>query len=914
MLRVKPEHRAALGREDFSHPKAQQLFSVLGKQRFFARFPHRQAPRQQFHFTGEKIPDMSLIYQMHYSAEISLQEAIRLALNTGLFEYAEPKYIRQTFYTPNDPLRNQQYHLDSVQAYQAWDITKGDTNIVVGIIDSGVQTDHPDLAQQIKSDPTEPINGIDDNNDGKIDNNRGWDFCGPVFDPNFEGDNDANITQGNASHGTHVAGISAARTDNGMGVAGVAFNCKIMPLKCSPDNGGQSIYYGYEAIEYGASHGAHVLNCSWGGPGGASVFEQEVITDATLTFGALVVAAAGNDNSPDLFYPAYYEHVLGVSALGTGNRRANFTNYNYKVIVAAPGVNINSTYFSDTYSPSSGTSMASPVVAGVAALVRSQFPELSADQVAKKIRVTSDNIYTIQGNNQPAFFGKFGRGIVNTYRAVTETSPGLKNLAVRVTDNDGDNLFQPGDSLYITADFINYLEQSGPDMKVTFSVVSGTTSAYVTPNQTTTQAILGVMTTNEIKNNNGRPFKIFLKSNLPNDRVLDIRMYYSEGTYYDFDHYSILLNPTYVNVDKNNIATTFTSKGRIGFNDDNSTEGNGFKHKGRQTLYELGLITGTSETKLANTCRSTVTGGALAHDNDYRNVTFIKEVSVPMSGVFQYNNTMSDASAGTAASNISILQQSIAKTTPGDSNYVIVRYLIKNNNTSVLDNFFVGLYGDFDISANGQQDKAGWSPVHKMGFVYNSNPDGLYSGISVLGDATPNYYAIDNDATAADTFGVYDGFTDQEKYLSISSGIYRRNAGVSAPKDVSIAVGAGPYSIPPGATIDVGFAIVAGENLDEILQAADTASEEWPVITGTPVLLPGKTSLLSIFPNPAAGELYVKGKLSDEFRLFDAAGREHNASAEPAGEALLKLSLEGLRPGIYLLRSRNGQSSRFVIE
>lgn len=915
MLRVKPMFRELLSKSSFSHPKAQTLFSKLGAQRFFSRFPHRERPRNEFHFTGERIPDMTLIYQLHYAADIPVEEAIRQALNTGLFEYAEPKYIRQSFYVPNDPLQGQQYHLDSIQVFQAWDITKGDTNVVVGIIDSGVQIDHPDLSPQIKVDPSEPINGIDDNNDGKIDNYRGWDFCGATFNPNFDGDNNPNITQGNASHGTHVAGISAAKTDNNLGISGVAFRCKIMALKCAPDNGGGSIYFGYEAIEYGASHGAHILNCSWGGAGGASTFEQEVITDATLTFGALVVAAAGNDNSPDLFYPAYYDHVLAVSALGSGNRRASFTNYNYKVNVGAPGVNINSTYFQNSYQLNSGTSMASPVVAGVAALVKSQYPELSPDQIAKKIRVTSDNIYTIQGNNLPAFYGKFGRGIVNAYRAVTESAPGIKNLAIRITDNDGDNLFQPGDSLYVTGDFINYLEPSGPEMKLTFSVVNNSTATYVTANANTTETILGVITTNEIKNNNGKPFKIFLKNNLPNDRVLDIRMYYSQGTYYDFDHYSVLLNPTFINVEKNNISTTFTSKGRIGFNDDNASEGLGFKHKGRQTLYELGLITGTSASKIANTCRSTVSGGSMGHDNDYKNVTFIRDVSIPMTGIYQYNNTMTDANAGTAASNVTIIQQSFAKTTPGDSNFVIVRYLIKNNSTTaVLNNFFVGLYGDFDISANGQQDKAGWSQVHKMGFIYNSNPDGLYSGISVLGDATPNYYAIDNDATAADTFGVYDGYTDAEKYASISSGIYRRNAGVSAPKDVSIAVGAGPYSIPPGDTIEVGFAVVAGENLDDILQAADTAAIEWPVITGIRKNTENRASSFSLYPNPAGRELFIRGNQKSRFRIFDAAGREQEVAVENAGEMLMRIDLKSLMPGIYLLLSSDGSSRKFVKE
>ncbi len=912
MLRVKPEYRQALTKKSFSHPAAGALFSTLGAQKFFARFPHREAPRNQFYFTGERIPDMSLIYQMEYSANVSLFEACRLAMNTGLFEYAEVKYIRQTCLVPNDPRINQQYHLDSIQAFQAWDITQGDTNVVVGICDSGVQTDHEDLAEQVKIDGTDPANGVDDNNDGKIDNFRGWDFCGPTFNASYDGDNDPNITQGGASHGTHVAGISAAKTFNGKGVAGVAFNCKLMPLKCAPDDAGGSIFYGYEAIEYGASHGCQVINCSWGGPGFSS-FEQEVITDATLTFGTLVVAAAGNDNSPDLFFPAYYDHILAVSALGTGNRRANFTNYNYKVRVAAPGVNIMSTYFDNDYQNNSGTSMASPVVAGLAALVRSKFPLLTPDQVAQRIRVTSDNIYNISGNGGASFFGKYGRGIVNAYRAVTENNPGIKNLAVRVTDNNN-NLFQPGDTLYITGDFINYLQASSPNMKVTFSVVSGSSSTYITPVASSAETILGVLEPNQIKNNNGQPYKIFLKQNLPNDRTIDIRMYYSDGTYYDYDHYSILLNPTFINVEKNNISTTITSKGRIGFNDDGSTEGLGVKHKGRQTLYELGLISGSSATKIANTVRNTTTGATATHDNDYRNISFVKEVSIPSTGVFQYNNTMSDQNATTAASNVEILQRSYAWITPGDSNYVIVKYSIKNKNATPLTNYYVGLFGDFDISASGQQDKASWSNAEKLGYVYNTNSGGLYAGVSVLGaDATPNYYAIDNDGTAVDSFGVYDGFSDLEKWQGISSGLYRLNAGVTNPKDVSIVIGSGPYTIPAGDTLHVGFAVVAGENLEQIQDAAEEAQNQWPLITGTKESLTATYGSLQVYPNPSGEDVFVTGSFSDNsLRIFTSQGQEVQVSKIRINAQSVLLKTAHLAPGVYFGKDQNGKSFRFV--
>lgn len=910
MLRIKPEFRQYLDKKSFTHPAAQSLFNHLGNERFAAKFPHRQAPRSTFYFTGERIPDMTLIYQLQYLSDVSVDEAARLAMNTGLFEYAEPKYIRQVVYTPNDPRFNQQYYLDSIKARQAWNVTKGDTNVVIGIVDSGVRLEHEDLGPQIKINPNDPPNGVDDDNDGYIDNYRGWDFCGPTTDLNYAGDNNPTITQGGASHGTHVAGISAGKTDNGKGVSGVGFNCKLMALKCSPDDGGQNIFFGYEAIEYGASHGCHVLNCSWGGAGGASIFEQEVITDATLTFNCLVVAAAGNDNSPDLFYPAYYEHVLAVSALMQGNRRANFTNYNYKVRVAAPGVGILSSYYPNTYQSLDGTSMASPVVAGIAGLVKSAFPFLTPDQIAQRIRVTTNNVYQLPGNNQTALFGKLGRGIVDAYRAVFEQSAGIKNLNVRVTDNNNE-IFQPGDTLYITGDFINYLQTSTSNLKVTFSIVASGTSTYLTPVANSTEYILGEMTTNEIKNNNSKAFKIYLKPNLPSDRQIDIRMYYSDGSYYDYDHYSIMLNPTYINVEKNNISTTLTSKGRIGFNDDNSTQGLGFQHKKRQTIYEIGLITGTSASKIANTTRNQNTTGT-THDNDYKPNILIREVLPPMLAQFEYLNTYSDVSAGAAASNIDIIQKDYVFTTPGDSNYVLVTYNVKNKNATPLNNFFIGHFGDFDISINGQQDQAGWSNTEKLGYAFNTTPGGLYAGISVLGNATPNYYAIDNDATAIDTFGVYDGFSDQEKYAGISSGLYRLNAGVPVAKDVSLVVAAGPYSIPPGDTILVGFAFVAGENLQQIQQAAQAADSQFQnLVTSTKEEISVK-QLLKIYPNPAETTIYLMtNKDVNSISIFNSVGMEIFIPVTME-EGNLRLEISGLNPGIYLVKTQNGQTSKFV--
>ena len=914
MVRVKPEYRSQVSLNRFDHPKAAAVFSQLGVSVFKTNFPHRQLPKIRVSPFGERIPDMTLIYRLHYQSETGLKEAIRVLMNTGLFEYAEPKYIRYTTFVPNDPLITQEYNLDSIQAFQAWNITQGDTNVVVGIVDSGVQWTHPDLNGNIKVNQTEPINGLDDDGDGKIDNLRGWDFCGPTFDANYEGDNDPNITQGNASHGTHVAGTSAASTNNGVGVAGVGYNCKIMPLKCAPDDGGGGIYFGYEGIEYAASHGASVVNCSWGGAGGYSTFEQETITDAALTYGCLVVAAAGNDASNAAFYPAYYEHTLSVAATGLGNQHANFTNFNYAIRVAAPGVNILSTYYNNTYNAISGTSMASPCVAGVAALVKSVYPTFTADQIAQRIRVTADNIYTIPGNTNPTNYGKYGRGITNAYRAVSnEQTPGIKALSYTITDGNNET-WQSGDSISISGNFANLLQASSPNLKVKFTVI-GSNAGYVIANASTSEYVLGVIEPNATKSTIDKPFKFYIKPTTPTDKDIDIRVYFSDGAYYDYDHITLRLNPSNINIEKNNISTTLTSKGRFGYGSDGATGGIGFQHKRRQTTYEMGLISGTSATKMANTLRPAATGGGTAYDNDYKAIQVIKELSPPMVANFEYLNKMTDQQATTSASNIEITQKSLVWTTPGDSNYVMVDFRVKNMGTAPLTNFYLGVFSDFDISTNGQQDRASYSPDQKLGFVHSTNPGGLFAGIAVLGNATPNFYAIENDGTGTVNFGVYDGFTDGEKFASISSGLLQITAGTPVAKDVSMAMGAGPYSIAAGDTVHIAFALVAGEDSLELVAGIQNAQDHWAVITGTSEVQTSAASSFRVFPNPASHEVYINAELKGSSAyLINSLGQSIHIELENAGFNLWKANVGSLPPNIYSLKLANGKTQKLVIQ
>ena len=376
--------------------------------------------------------------------------------------YAEPLPVHYQFEVPNDPRYSNQWHFQNIMAEAAWDLQKGDSTIIIGIVDSGVDLDHPDIQANLWTNPGEvPGNGIDDDGNGYIDDVHGWDFVGASVD-NIIPDGDPD--QKYDSHGTHVAGIANAVTNNGVGVAGMAWNCRIMVTKHAPDAQSRSIYYGYNGIVYMAENGADIINCSWGG-GNFSQYGQEIINYA-YDLGALVVAAAGNDGpgatysppeTPPPHYPSAYEHVLSVAATNSQDEITSWSYYGPTVDVAAPGQSILSTIpdasgdYSNAYANISGTSMASPLVAGLAALVKSAFPHWTPDQIANQIIHSTDDISTIGDNPQYVQAGGFGSGRVNALKALTTTAQPLNELVdIQYNDSLGGNgnmVPEPGETI-----------------------------------------------------------------------------------------------------------------------------------------------------------------------------------------------------------------------------------------------------------------------------------------------------------------------------------------------------------------------------------------------------------------------------------------------------------------------------------
>ena len=339
--------------------------------------------------------------------------------------YVERNHLRYTDLVPNDPMAGNLWGLNNtgqtggtpdadIDAPEAWDITTGDSNLVVAIIDSGLDMDHEDIAANLWTNPGEiPGNGIDDDGNGYVDDVHGWDFTGNDNNP----DDDVPACGG---HGTHTAGTVGAVGDNGTGVTGVNWNVKLMPLKaargvlgifCSlPDSATIA------AIEYAAANGAMVSNNSYGG-GSYSQAQMDTIRASRRLF----VAAAGNENNnndANPSYPASYplNNIISVLATDHNDARASFSNYGAtSVDLGAPGVNILSTLPGDQYDAYDGTSMASPLVAGVAGLLLADDPSLTPNELRWKLLNSTDNV------GLPVATG----GRVNVHAALTLPEPAV---------------------------------------------------------------------------------------------------------------------------------------------------------------------------------------------------------------------------------------------------------------------------------------------------------------------------------------------------------------------------------------------------------------------------------------------------------------------------------------------------------
>lgn len=336
------------------------------------------------------------IYQLDNSQDIGVIE--REKISDGM-KIIEPNYTRHILIEPNDYYYDQQWHLNTVNAASAWDKETGAEEITVAVVDTGVDLDHLDLADKIWLNADEIAgNNIDDDNNGYIDDINGWDFVNNNNDPNPEpngtGDDDG------VTHGSHVAGIIGASTNNSEGIAGMCWNCRIMPVQVMDDEGTGTVSDIYHGIMYAVDNGADVINLSFGSYDYSATEERAI--QAAADAGIAVMAAAGNDGknlNKNPMYPVCDEGVIGVGAINEQGNHSSFSNYGSDCVdIYAPGSNILSALyynpafaFDSLYGFMSGTSMATPIASGIAGLLKSYGDNLDNEDINNILIATLNN-------------------------------------------------------------------------------------------------------------------------------------------------------------------------------------------------------------------------------------------------------------------------------------------------------------------------------------------------------------------------------------------------------------------------------------------------------------------------------------------------------------------------------------------
>ncbi len=414
----------------------------------------------------EGVPDLRLWIRAEIDPSETVDTAITALITRDEIQRAERRIHLEKHGVPNDPsYASQQYHWPLIHAEAAWDISHGDPAVTVAIIDSGADLDHEDLAAAFWHNTEETIDGIDNDGNGYIDDYYGWDFNGSDSNPDCV--NLDNI------HGTHVAGIVGAVTNNAIGCAGGTWGCSLMTCKVFPDGeGGAYPDDVAEAIAYAADNGARIINMSLGG--GAASVEEDAIEYAH-GLGLTVFASSGNggndgigDTTPS--YPAAYDGVIAVGSTNKFDNKDSSSNYgNAWVDVFACGVSIYSTEPGNTYKKESGTSMASPVAAALGALLASAYPGITRDQIEQRIEGGCVNIDPYN----PAFMGNLSAGRIDFLNSMTN-GPVIRIERLIVRDGSGNNNYEAdaGETVQLDLYLKNHSWTGGSGISVTLSTTS----------------------------------------------------------------------------------------------------------------------------------------------------------------------------------------------------------------------------------------------------------------------------------------------------------------------------------------------------------------------------------------------------------------------------------------------------------
>lgn len=805
--------------------------------------------------------DLVRTYFLSFSSDVDpVFIARKISMIPGV-EYAEPQPVMELHYQPNDPLfgSNGQNYFFLQKFPEAWEITKSSRDIVIAIVDSGVDYNHPDLRGNLWRNPDpgrakRMVPGIFN----AVENDTiGWNFwaSGPINNPTQS----ANPIGTAQSHGTHVAGIAAAMTDNGTGIASAGFNSSYMAVRAGgTEEAPRSIGFGYQGILYAAVNGAHVINCSFGSTFN-SQFGADVVTLAT-ELGSVIVGSAGNNNDEVPNFPASYQNVLSVASVVTTNStKSSFSTYGFGVDVSATGSSILSTVFNNEYALNSGTSMSAPVAAGLAALVVHRYPDWSPERVLGQIRGTANPALY---NSNPNFTDKLGVGLLDAEKALTTPVPYIRITDVKFVNQNGSKLGLNEDG-FIELSLVN-LGQGTSNLRYSISNTNqtasllfgiGSTSAL---NTTGSEAMIRipVVITEEV-----------LKGAVPNFKIqvgVD-PLNYLDNIYFRYEN---LFVDTH---DANLVRVSATSTGAIGFNrsvlGDTGVgfiplrETNGVLQELGNMLYESGVMIQTNldeNIHMLTNVRETIFPPMMFKPID---LIGIGPVNGGQKGVAFFET---DTQGGRPKAEIRM--ETYAFEDQALNKSLLVYYHIRNVDPTryAMNDTYVGVFSDWD-AGNYSNNLVRYNAADSVMIVEDPTSSSIpFLTVAHLGGissamAINNAYEGPVDSL---NFGVYysqtnpafDGFTEQEKSWSLRAG---RGKVTQNPTDVSLVNASGPFTIRYNQEITVGFVFSFGNTEAELIQQVRAARQRRVYNTTpnfnsprVPVFIPTEVAIASNYPNP----------------------------------------------------------------
>ncbi|MCA9787507.1 MAG: S8 family serine peptidase [Calditrichaeota bacterium] len=800
-------------------------------------------------------------------------------------EWAEIPPVRQTDVVPNDSDWAELWALPHVEAPAAWDVAQCNGDVLLAIVDTGTQLDHPDLAANIHTNTVE-LNGtagVDDDQNGYVDDVHGYDVRDHDADPS--------PMPGDSSHGTHTSGTAACVTNNATGVACIAWNPRLLPVRAGHAS---SITAGIEGIFYAFSSNARVISCSWGGDS-YSYYEQNVI-QAALEAGSLVVAAAGNNGNTLPHYPGAYEGVLSVASVNSTDVLASSSTRGAWVDLTAPGVSIWSTVNNSTYGTKSGTSMATPQVASLCALLSSTQPFYSPAQLREHVIFTCDDIDALN----PAHSGELGRGRINARRALTESPATIDLRGIVLDDANGNGIPDLGEVVGIDASLVVDIGAltgiqavlSCADPRIT---IQDGSSAYGSLQWGQSSA--------------GDGFSVQIGNSIPTGTRVELLLNITaNGGFSHRESFPLVVAPIHASHDNSNLNLTVSSHGAIGYYDfeDDQAVGQGFRWPsgGANHLYVGSLLISHQPSGMVADVASYLSG----HAPDFAPVPG-SLITLSENGAEQRISASFNDSPMASPIGLEIDLVSRSLDMAGVENGVILEYQLRNTGAQTLSGLRAGLWMDFDVNGTWANDTGGWDAARSLGYMTDAGNQHL--GVKLLSDPASSYRLCRwNDWSSG-------GLQDAEILAYVEGGFVQTQS--TGADDWQCCLAGPAFSLAPTSVRTVVFALVAGESLQALQQNADELQSWWEatdVVAPEPEL-PQDFGLVSIRPNPFNPTTRIDLDLSHGTRVawevHDLQGRlVHAAGASflAAGSHSLPVDLAGSASGVYLLTLHLDDESR----